>query len=275
MALGSLAGLGVVTTRLVPLVLDGMVALLAAAKSPRSVVLGHLLVGLTVVVVWSCKGEGKEDAGPDRIPNDSGVIGAGDDRDDTGYSFPADTFDGGGLDEFPDNTLELRHTGYWDLTPLGGPYETLIGDLHIDELIDGDPDQQWCYALFGLTGFGLAPEDYAGCASCDVAFEVEFYLVEEGGFKPFEGAEPIDSGDTYDERDVYEVNGLDECRSSDLPADGDRWQMGWSEAEQTIYINYFGSDIWLPWYAGEQTLDKVTFAWIEQFGFVVPEMEDE
>lgn len=246
-------------------------------RAGRLAAAGYLLV-LGAAGLWSCKGEEPKDDGPQSIPGDSGVIGANQDADDTGYSFPVDTFDGGGLDEVPENTLELRHTGYWDMTPVGGPYETIIGDLQVDELIDGDTDQQFCYVLYAMTGFGLPDGSFEGCPGCEVAFEVEFFLVEEGGFKPFEGADPIDTGGTYDDRDLYEVQGRDECRSPDLPLDGERWRMGWAPGEGTadgvIYVDYYGSDIWLPFYAGEQDLDRVDFAWVQQFGFVVPEMEE-
>ena len=246
----------------------------SSSASPRAALAVYaLMVG--TVVAWSCKGEEKEEGGPDSIPSDSGVIGANQDQDDTGYSFPVDTFDGGGLDEVPENTLELHHTGYWDMTPIGGPYETIIGGLQVDELIDGDTDQQFCYVLYAMTGFSLPEGSFDSCTSCDVAFEVEFFIVEEGGFKPFEGADPVDTGGTYDERDLYEVQGREECRSPDLPLDGERWRMGWSTEEERIYVDYYGSDIWLPFYAGEQELDRVDFAWIEEFGFVVPEMEED
>ena len=87
--------------------------------------------------------------------------------------------------------------------------------------------------------------------------------------------EPIDTGGNYDEDDVIETNGIADCMSPELPGDGDRWLMGWSEDEETIYMEYFGSGIWLPWYSGELEFDQLTFSWIDEFGFVVPPEEEE
>ncbi len=244
-----------------------------APTSSRFLLAAHGLLALAMVA-WSCKGDEPKDDVPTDIPDDSGVLGSTPVPDDTGYAFPADTFDGGGLDETPDNLLEVRHSGYWDMTPVGGPYETVIGTLDIDELIDGEVDQQFCRVRYALTGFGIDTSATGGCPGCDVVFDVEFFSVEEGGFQPYSDAEPIDTGGTYDDRDLYEVKGHDECRSPDLPEDGEHWQMGWSEDEGLIYVNYYGSDTWLPFYAGEQELDRVAFAWVESFGFVVPEEED-
>ncbi len=228
---------------------------------------------VAALLAVACGGKPDDTQTEAALPADSAVPDVPD-REETGLFFPVDTFDGGGLDEVPNNTLEVRHTGYWDLTPIGGPYDTVIGTLDVDELIDGDTDQPWCYLRYALTGFVVPLDPAGGCDTCDIAFEIEFYLVEDGALLPLPGAEPIDTGGTYDEDDVIEVNGLDECRSPDLPADGERWIMGWSELEETLYLNYYGSDIWLPWYEGALDRDTLSYAWIESFGFVVPEEEE-
>jgi len=244
-------------------------------RGPRSAGVPRAALCAAALALFSaaCGGKANDTQAEGELPPDSAVPDVPD-REETGLFFPVDTFDGGGLNEVPNNTLEVRHTGYWDLTPIGGPYDTVIGTLDVDELIDGDTDLPWCYLRYALTGFAVPLDPAGGCETCDIAFEVEFYLVEDGALLPLPGADPIDTGGTYDEDDVFEVNGLDECRSPDLPADGERWVMGWSELEETIYLNYYGSDIWLPWYEGALDRDTLSYAWIESFGFVVPE-EDE
>ena len=68
-----------------------------------------------------------------------------------------------------------------------------------------------------------------------------------------------------------EVGGLEMCKSPDLPTDLERWNMGWSEDEQTLYFNYYDSGFWLPWYEADAVHDDIAFTWAETLGFFVPE----
>ncbi len=194
---------------------------------------------------------------------------------DTGFEFEPDTFDAGDLDQVPNNTLLIQHVGSWSLSPLGGPYRAAVGDLQVDEFIDGDDKMPWCWVVYAMTGEVVEDDRADGCTTCDFVFEMQFYVNQDGGLKPEEGAEPIDTGGNYDEDDVIETNGIEDCMSPELPEDGERWLMGWSEADSTVYMEYFGSGIWLPWYSGELEFDKLTFSWVDEFGFVVPPEEEE
>ncbi len=195
---------------------------------------------------------------------------------DSGIPIVWDTFDPGNLDEEPTNVLWLLHHGEWSMTPVGGPYENVTGLLRILEFIDGDVDQPWCQAVFAITGTALAPADFASCATCDYGFNIDFYLTIDGGTRPRSSAEPLDSGGTlYDEDDLLPVNGLEDCRSPDLPTDGASWRMAWSELEGLMYVDYGATGMWMPFYEGEREFDEVTFGWSTVWGFVVPEEEEE
>lgn len=226
------------------------------------------------VAIVGCAGNKDSAAGGDLPGLDTAVLGGGS-NPDTGFSFSADTFDPGDLDQIPNNTLLIQHVGSWSLSPLGGPYRAVVGDLQVDEYIDGQDDMPWCWVVYSMTGEVVEDERASSCATCDFVFEIQFYVNQDGGFKPEEGAEPIDTGGNYDEDDVIETNGIGDCMSPDLPGDGDRWLMGWAEDEETLYMEYFGSGIWLPWYSGELEFDRLSFSWVDEFGFVVPPEEEE
>jgi hypothetical protein len=205
---------------------------------------------------------------------DSALTGSGG-RLDSGYEFAPDTFDPGELDQVPNNTLAIQHVGSWSLSPLGGPYRAVVGDLTVEEFIDGDEDMPWCWVVYAMTGEVVEDARAESCATCDFVFEIQYYVNVDGGLRPEDGAEPIDTGGNYDEDDVVETNGIEDCMSPELPRDGERLLMGWSEDEETLYFEYYGSGIWLPWYSGELDFDKLDFSWVDEFGFVVPPEEDE
>lgn len=169
--------------------------------------------------------------------------------DDTGL-------DGGYSDEEPPFELSLAHAGVWELLPLGGPYTSMVGELTITELLDGNKSTPWCSATFSLTG--QAVDDV--CDTCDYGFTILFYLVEEGSKKEDKGKEEA-------------VGGLAECRSPDLPADGEVRTLAYSDADSTIYFNYYGSDIWIPWYDASDLHDEVNFEWEATLGFIGEEEE--
>lgn len=201
--------------------------------------------------------------------------GCGDDKGDTGIGtltadtateaetdtaepfFPVDTSADTGFNQRPEQTLVLAHVGVWQQSPVGGPYTALTGVLEVVELLDGDEDAPWCRVTFALTG-AVTEET---CPTCDVGFSVDHYVVREGP--------------TEDElEDEIEVGGLAACMSPDLPADLERWHMGWSEAEGTVYFNYYDSEFWLPWYDGAQTHDDISFAWTQELGVFLPEEDN-
>ena len=169
--------------------------------------------------------------------------------------FPVDT--GGadtGFNLQPVDTLTLSHTGVWSQSPVGGPYSALTGNLTILEYLNGDADEPWCQVQFAVTGL----KTDATCPTCDIGYMVEFYVLSEGASE-----EQAD--------DEVAVGGLEMCESPDLPEDLDRWHMGWSEDEQTLYFNYFDSGFWLPWYEADVVHDDIAFSWEQTMGFFMPE----
>lgn len=219
---------------------------------PRSAALAGLLVFFT-----ACGGA-EEGGPPAALPPETGDP---DPSGDSGAYFdpggmPQDT----GYNQSPEMTLAITHLGVWNQTPVGGPYTAMTGELTIEELVDGRPDQVWCRATFALTGLAVAAD---GCSTCDAAYLVEFFLVSEGA-----------SEEELEEDPDLQLGGASQCFSPDIPSDGDRWHMGWSGVEGSLYFNYYDSGIWLPWYDGENTHDRVDFAWLTTAGFHMPEMED-
>jgi hypothetical protein len=199
-------------------------------------------------------GDDKGDTGESTLPEDT----ATETVDDTAEPFfPVDTSADTGFNQQPEQTMVLAHLGVWQQSPVGGPYTALTGTLEVLELLNGDEDEPWCRVTFALTG-ALAEET---CPTCDVGYIVEHYVVQEG---PTE--EEVE--------EEIEVGGLDACMSPDLPEDLERWHMGWSEAEGTVYFNYYDSEFWLPWYDGAQTHDDITFAWTRELGVFLPEEDD-
>jgi hypothetical protein len=235
----------------------------AATAGASPLLAGRPLAGARVLsatlllsgALGACKGDDTGGKGAGSLPPEDTDDGS----DDTGLPFfPVDTAEGDtGFNLEPVNTLTLQHTGVWSQSPVGGPYTALTGDLTIFEYLDEDEEQPWCRAHFAVTG--LKTDET--CPTCEIGYLVEFYVVSEGPTEE-EAAEDI------------EVGGLSMCESPDLPEDLERWHMGWSEDEQTLYFNYYDSGFWLPWYEADAVHDDIAFTWEETLGFFIPEEDD-
>ena len=171
--------------------------------------------------------------------------------DDTGMS-------GNSNNETPPFELALDHQGVWDLLPLGGPYTSMVGEMVITELLDGNKNTPWCQVTFSLTGQDV--DDV--CDTCDFGFRILFYVSEEGT-----GKEKDEDGNKR------MVGGLSDCRSPDLPANNESRTLAYSDADSTIYYNYHDSGIWIPWYDASDLHDEVNFQWEALMGFI-GEQED-
>lgn len=156
-----------------------------------------------------------------------------------------DTADTAVTDEQPEHTLSLSQVGSWELSPRGGPWTTLTGELVVTEIVDGDEALPACTATFALTG----EADGAGCDNCDAAFVVDFYLAE---------------GDTTD------------CLDPDLPEHDEVRRLAWSSVEEAIYFDYYGSGVWIRWYdaAEIEDEDRIEFEWTAETGVAVEEEEE-
>jgi hypothetical protein len=165
---------------------------------------------------------------------------------DTGIS-------GAYTNEEPLHTLTMTHTGQWDLLPLGGPFTSMVGELQVTELLDGDEMTPWCKVTFSLTGQAVDEV----CPTCDFGFLILFYLSDEG-----------------DKKDP-KVGGREDCQSPQLPQDGETRVLAYSEAESLLYFNYYGTDIWVPWYEAAQFRDELNYEWTDAAGFIGVEEDDQ
>lgn len=215
---------------------------------------GAAVLGAVALLAGACKG-GEDSASPGLPPVDTGSQPV-----DTGEPFfPVDTAADTGFDLSPVDILDITHTGVWSQSPIGGPYTALTGQLEIVEILNDDDNQPWCRVTFALTGL----KTNETCPTCDIGYLVEYYVVQEG---------PTEE-ELADDEDI-EIGGLDDCYSPDLPENLDRWHMGWSELEQTVYFNYYDSGFWLPWYDTDDVHDDISFVWEMSMGFFVPEEDD-
>ena len=221
-------------------------------RARSSTALPLFLTTLLVGTLPGCGGSDTGAAGAGTLPPDEDDGQAA----DTGMPFfPVDTAGADtGFNLDPVDTLTLSHTGVWSQSPVGGPYTALTGNLTVVEYLNGEEDEPWCQVHFAVTGL----KTDARCPTCDIGYIVEFYVLSEG---------PTEEQSADD----IEVGGRDQCESPDLPDDLDRWHMGWSEDEQTLYFNYFDSGFWLPWYEADVVHDDISFSWEETMGFFIPE----
>ena len=161
---------------------------------------------------------------------------------DTGTTFETD-------DVIPLHELFIAQTGSWTLSPSGGPYTDLAGELILREFIDelvkkpkkkGGP-QYDCEVSYTLTGH--VPEEYA-CPSCDFVFDVEFF---------------VNDGDTST------------CREPDTPQHEAVWRMGFDSGQGKILYNYGDTGVWVPWMDAELTGDELAFSFTKQVAIQVDE----
>jgi hypothetical protein len=129
----------------------------------------------------------------------------------------------------------MTQIGRWDLSSAGPPYSDLSGTLriteHVDTLDTALPVYE-CDVQYALTGSVV--ENHT-CPNCDFVFDVEYY---------------VNSGDPST------------CHDPDAPQSGVVWQLGFVGNEDSIYHNYYGTDVWLPWYDADKSGATVDFEWI-------------
>jgi hypothetical protein len=170
--------------------------------------------------------------------------------DETG-TLPWDTsgLDSGSTDEAPAHLLTVRHIGSWILSPPGGPYTDMTGELVVEEIVDevagADPEFQTykCQVDYALVGQVIEAPD---CAACDPVLQVSYY---------------VNSGTPED------------CGEPDTPLPDELRQMGFVAAESSLLWNYRETGAWLAWYEAEQLGDAITLDWETTYGLTVEEEE--
>jgi hypothetical protein len=152
---------------------------------------------------------------------------------DTAVFLPTDSSAGAPPDISPDHYVFMTQIGVWTLSAATDP-TSMAGTLEITEYIDtldtALPVYE-CLVRYALTGDAVANHT---CTDCAFVFDVEFYVNE---------------GDPA------------ACHDPDAPPAGAVWQMGWSNSDETIYLNYYGTDVWLPWYGGIKNAAIIDYNW--------------
>lgn len=199
-----------------------------------------LILGFGPLLFAACEDKGGDSGALVELPEETDTV------DLTGDSVALipDTADDGLGDEEPEHWLSITQEGVWEMTPRGGPWTTMTGELVVTEILDEDIENPTCSLTYALTGEGV---EAPGCETCDVAFLVSFYVSE---------------GDP------------ESCSDPDLPLQDEERTFGWSEVDSTIYLDYAGTGVWIPWYEGEIDEDTLTFTYSAELAKVVEE-EDE
>jgi hypothetical protein len=134
----------------------------------------------------------------------------------------------------PENYVYMNQVGSWTLSASDPPFTDLYGTLriteHIDTLDTALPVYE-CNVTYSLTG---SPVGDHTCGDCDFVFEVEYFVT---------------AGDPST------------CHDPDAPPSGAVWQLGYDEGTNKIYLNYYGTDVWLPWYDATKAGAAVDFNW--------------
>ncbi|HHO54429.1 MAG TPA: hypothetical protein ENK18_27055 [Deltaproteobacteria bacterium] len=173
---------------------------------------------------------------------------------DTSVYIPVDTAPDVVPDLQPSDWIQLRHQGLWSLS--GSPFTDLSGQLILREYLNvldtaidtsiattdtAYVDPYLCNVTYSLTGSAI---DNHTCATCSFVFEVEHY---------------VSDGDPS------------LCREPDTPPDGAVWQLGYNAGTDEILLNYYGTDVWLPWYDTTTGPPNIAFEW--SFSLAI-ELED-
>ncbi len=188
---------------------------------------------LLLPLALACAGETVDTAGTGSLPDETGEIVVTYDTStytlETGLS--ADT---SGTE--PESTLLLSQTGAWTLGPAGGPWTTISGDLVVLETYI-ESDREGCSTTYAVTG----TVSEGGCESCAYALELTF---------------------------TSSVGNPAPCRESDLPQLNEERVYGWAPDEETVYLNYYNSGAWLPWYDATLEGDTIHVQWESVIGVV-------
>lgn len=201
---------------------------------PVSLLLAHVL-GVALVGA-GCATDGEDSGGGTLPPEDTAIPG---DSDEDTFIFDTNIEDTG-FDGEPTHLLTMQHEGTWDMSPNGGPWTAVSGELVVVEYLDGNDLKPTCEVTFSLTG----EEADTTCDTCRAAFELLYYVAD--GVR-------------------------EDCLDPELPQDGQTVRMGWSEQDETVYLDYQGSGVWLPWYPGDRVDDSVRFSWETTVGVAIPD----
>lgn len=167
---------------------------------------------------------------------------------DTSLYFPEDTAPDVVPNITPTDFVFMSQEGSWLLSASDPPFTDLSGALQITEYIntlDTALPVYECNVTYSLTG---SPVGSHTCADCDFVFDVEYYVT---------------AGDPST------------CHDPDAPPHGVVWQLGYVAATNKLMLNYYGTDVWLPWYDATKAGVDVTFDWSTTFAIELPDTGDD
>ena len=160
------------------------------------------------------------------------------------------------FDESPQQMLNIQHAGIWNLSPIAGPYNSIYGELHIQELINGYTVVPYCDFTFGITGY--ATDEI--CEGCDFGFSIEFFVLEPE--PPDEEEEELILPE-----DFPQAESISDCFSPELPQHQETRILAYSSSEGMLYFNYYNTNIWVPWYPAVFLNDALEVFYQEDIGF--------
>jgi len=196
-----------------------------------------------LAVLHGCGGDPPPERQP--LPSDTGTASVL--TVDTADFLPTDTAtETGTEDNIPDNWLTISQSGTWSLSPLGGPFTDMTGEMfvieYVDELDPKEPEYA-CEVVYNLTGQGV--DDHA-CDSCEFVFDVTYFAT-----KGDPGA----------------------CREPDTPPHEAVWRMGYDPDAEALLYNYGGSGVWVRWTDAVLTGNDLTFTFDLEMAIEVEEEE--
>ena len=148
-----------------------------------------------------------------------------------------------GGDEVPEHVLIARETGTWALSPRGGPWDAITGELTIVELVDGEEESPACERIYALTGTVV---QNSGCPDCLVVADIFHYLNVSTG----------------------------ECVHPDIPEHESLRRYGFDAVNNVLWLDWENSGLWIPWYDAELLGDLLTFEWTETYGYTLPDEDN-
>lgn len=214
-----------------------------ARSSLRSV-----LLALSTSLFVGCSGAGEGDTSIDLPEDDTAPA-------DTGEPWEfVDTGGGDTLDDVPLDTLTLREWGSLLLSPTGGPYTGLSGELRVQEYengvrpdtadTDAEPVVLACDVVYTVAGVPFAGTP---CDGCSPTFRVEFSLIS--------GNPSL-------------------CHDPELPDNEDQWTLGWRDGDDELVKDWGDAGLWQHWAPGLLESDTVTFLWEVTVGVALEEEEE-
>jgi len=157
------------------------------------------------------------------------------------------------VDQEPDTLVRITESGTLVRAPSGGPFESALGELVVQEQVG---HALTCRVRFALEGVPVE----ATCPACEPAWQVTFALVSEPEADPDPDADP----DAPVEPSL--VGDPSRCVDPDLPHDGEVRVWAYSPSDASLYEGHPRLGLWVWWYGAGHHGDEVEFGWSGDVG---------